>query len=36
VYAPLSQIFVWLFVLSNSIRMSAKNKPSRRTRALAG
>jgi len=36
VYAPLSQIFVWLCVLSNSIRMSAKDKPSRRTRELAG
>jgi hypothetical protein len=35
-YAPLSQIFVWLFVLSNSIRMSARDKPSRRTRELAG
>ena len=35
-YFSLSQIFVWLFILSNSIRMSAKDKPSRQMRELAG
>jgi hypothetical protein len=36
VYAPQSQIFVWLFVRSNSIRISAKDKPCRPMRELAG
>ena len=36
VYAPVSEIFVWLFILSTSIRMSAKDKRSCRTRELAG